>query len=152
MLKKILNEPSEMQSKPVPLPVPGEVIGIGMEGESGRKPDVFSILRFEQEAEVAAFMEGSLFDENVEVVGERPESAVEEPVGGFGEGQAVADEAGAALAEAADVGGVEDGGAVLGDHAVAGEGAGEVVGGQDLEGEAGFTLPGGLRCAGGRDR
>jgi hypothetical protein len=31
------------------------------------------------------------FDEDVEVIGEGPEAAVEEPVGGFGEGEAVAD-------------------------------------------------------------
>ena len=63
---------------------------------------------------------------------------------GFGEGEAVADEAGAAVAEGADVCGVEDGGAVIGDHAVAGEGAGEVVGGQDFEGETGVALAGGV--------
>ena len=90
-------------------------------------------------------MKGTLFDEDVEVVVQRPESAIEEPVGGFREGQAIPDEAGASLAEAADVSGVEDGGAVLGDHPVAGEGAGEVVGGQDFKGEAGFPFAGELR-------
>ena len=72
-------------------------------------------------------------------------------MGGFGEGEAVADDAGAAVAEAADVCGVEDGGAVIGDHAVAGEGASEVVSWQDFEGEAGVALTGGVG-GGGRGR
>lgn len=85
-------------------------------------------------------MEVLFFDKDVEVIGERPEATVEEPVGGFGEGEAVADGAGAALAETVDVRGVENGSAVLRDHPVAGEGAREVVGRQDIEGEAGFPF------------
>lgn len=139
-------------SEPVPLPVPGEAFGIGAVRGLREAFQGFSVLGFEAQAGVAGFVEVLLFDEDVEVVGERPEPAVEEPVGGLGEGEAVADDAGSAVFEAVDVGGVEDGGAVLRDHAVAGEGAGEVVGGQHLEGEAGLALAVGLRRGGSRCR
>ena len=71
-------------------PVPGEVIGIGMEGGEAWNADAVSILGFEQVPEVAAFVEVLFFDQDVEFIGERPEPAVEEPVGGFREGEAVA--------------------------------------------------------------
>jgi hypothetical protein len=65
----------------VVFPVPGEVVGIGMEGGEGWDVDAVAVFGFEEESEVAAFVEVLFFDEDVEVVGEGPEAAVEEPVG-----------------------------------------------------------------------
>ena len=84
---------------------------------------------------VSCFLEAICFYEDRAVVGERPKAAVEKPVGGLGERDSVCRVAGAAAFELVDVGCVERSGAVHRDHSVAGECAGEVVGGQDAGGE-----------------
>lgn len=121
-------------------PVPSEKARFGTIKDAGEFFQCQAVFGFEEETEAARFVEVLFFDQNVELIRKRPESAVEEPVGRFGEGEAVANGAGATVAEALDVGGIKDGGAVFRHHAVAGERAGEVVGGQDCEGKAGFPF------------
>ncbi len=59
--------------------MPSQILGIGAVGGEWEFFQRLAILGFEEKPEVAGFVEVLLFDEDVELVGERPESAIEEP-------------------------------------------------------------------------
>ena len=71
--------------------MPSEEFGGGVVVWVGGKENGFAVAWLKELRGVAEFVEVGGFDEHVVVVVEGPEPAVEEPVGGFGEGEAVGD-------------------------------------------------------------
>ncbi|HXV21675.1 MAG TPA: hypothetical protein VD811_11885 [Desulfuromonadales bacterium] len=92
----------------------------GVDGQSDR-----AVLHArQQEGSIASLGEVSVGDEDGVVVAERPKAVVEQPVGVFGEGEAVIQVVVAAAGELVDVGGIDDGAGGKSNEAIAGQGTG----------------------------
>ena len=142
--------------------MPGEILRCRPVRGVGGERELAILHPREQVSGIASLGEVPFGDQDGVVIPERPEAVVEEPVGVLGKGDAVVQGVVAAAGELVDVGRVDDGAAGEGDQAVAGQGAGVVVGGDDTDAKPPFPaalhrfpVGGGLGAAagvGGRGR
>lgn len=98
----------------------------------------------EQKGRITCLGKMSLGYEDGVVVAQRPKAVVEEPVGILGQGDAVVQVVVAAVSELVDMTGIHDGAGRKRDEAIAGQGAGVIVGRDDADPEPPF--PAALHC------